>query len=188
MLRNDFEIIKQKYKENCRTESTNNLVLKLYSFLLTHEEWDSDFWTQGNGYEDIRRILFEFDNDDWSRLTDDLSNWTSDQIYLFNHGLLCVDFYTINYNEEEINNIENSFAIIPTLLKIGETEGEISDNIENFIKIYFPKVDAKNGRIINAITELKKWNDNNPWLQITGEMIKSPFTQTIENAYQIVCS
>jgi len=50
MLLKDFEIFKERYKETSFTKSSNNLVLKLYSFILKNEKVDSDFWTQGNGF------------------------------------------------------------------------------------------------------------------------------------------
>ncbi len=165
-------------------KSSNNLVFDLYSFILKNEERDSDFWTQGDGFEDIHRILFDFDENDWNDLSNDLKNWTSFQIELFCNGLLCVDYYERNYNEEEIENLENRFSIISTLLKIGEAEGEISNNIEDFIKVYFPKINSENTKVVSSIKDLKKWNDNRHWINgETGEKIKSPFTETIENAY-----
>ena len=65
---------------------------------------------------------------------------------------------------------------MPILIEIGET-GEISYNIEDFIKIYFPFIDSKNTKIRSSINALKKWNDNNKnWRnRETGEMVKSPF-------------
>lgn len=53
MLKKVFEIFKHKQKETSFTRSSNNLVLELYSFILKNENFDSDFWTQGNGFEDI---------------------------------------------------------------------------------------------------------------------------------------
>lgn len=190
MLQKDFEIFKQKYKENSFTKSTNSLVLELYSYILKNENVDSDFWTQGNGFEDIHRILFHFDEDDWSNLANDIKNWTSFQFELFCNGLLYADYKNTNYSDYEINNLENRFALIPILLEIGETEAEISNNIEDFIKIYFPKVNAQNIKIVNSIKALKKWNDNNKnWRnRETGEIAKSPFTETIENTYKKACS
>jgi len=189
MLLKDFEIFKERYKETSFTKSSNNLVLKLYSFILKNEKVDSDFWTQGNGFEDIHQILFDFDENDWNDLANDLKNWTSFQIELFTNGLLCAEYYKTNYSEDEISNFENRFAIIPILIEIGET-GEISNNIEDFIKIYFPFIDSKNTKIRSSINALKKWNDNNKnWRnRETGEMVKSPFTETIENAYKKVIS
>lgn len=189
MVRKDFEIFKEKYKENAFTKSSNNLVLEVYSFILKNENVDSDFWTQGNGYEDIDRILFEFGEDDWIALKNDLKNWTSFQIELFCNGLLYVDYYKTNYSEDEINNLENRFSVISFLLEIRETEGGISNNIEDFFRIYFPKINTKSIKIVNSIKVLKKWNDNNKnWInRQTGETIKSPFTETIENAYEKVC-
>ena len=93
MLHKDFEIFKERHKETSFTKSSNNLVLKLYSFILKNEKVDSDFWTQGNGFEDIHQILFDFDENDWNDLANDLKNWTSFQIELFTNGLLCAEYY-----------------------------------------------------------------------------------------------
>ena len=190
MLHKDFEIFKGKYNETCFTQSSNNLVLELYSFILRNENVDSDFWTQGNGFEDIHQILFDFEENDWNDLKNDLRNWTSFQIGLFCNGLLCPEYYKTDFSENEIYNIENRFTVIPILLEIGENEGEISDNIEDFIKIYFPLMNIKSGKITSSLKALKNWNDNKKsWRNLeTDEMVKSPFTETIENAYKKVCS
>lgn len=189
MLKKVFEIFKHKQKETSFTRSSNNLVLELYSFILKNENFDSDFWTQGNGFEDIHWILFKFHGNDWNDLNSDLEKWTSFQIELFCNGLLCADYYKLDYNEDEIENIENRFAIIPKLLRIGEMEGEISNNIGDFISIYFPKINSKNTEVINSIKELKKWNESQHRInRETQERVKSPFTETIENAYKKVCT
>lgn len=102
---------------------------------------------------------------------------------------MCADYYKLDYNEDEIENIENRFAIIPKLLRIGEMEGEISNNIGDFISIYFPKINSKNTEVINSIKELKKWNESQHRInRETQERVKSPFTETIENAYKKVCT
>ncbi|GGI24384.1 hypothetical protein [Pedobacter mendelii] len=190
MLQKDFEIFKEKYQETSFTKSSNNLVLELYSFILKNENVDSDFWTEGNGFEDIHRILFDFDESDWTDLKNDVKNWTSFQVELFTNGLLCPDYYKADFSENEIYNLENRFAVLPILLEIGETEGEISNNIEDFIKSYFPLMNAKSTKIEYSLKELKKWNDNEKgWRnRETGQIVRSPFTETIENAYKKVCS
>lgn len=187
MLLKDFEIFKQKYKDRCYTKSTNYLVLKLYSFILEHEKWDSDYWKGGGGIEEMDRMLFEFDEDDWNSLNDDLPNWSINQLDLFCNGLLCVDYYKKDFSEDEISNLENRFGILPVVLIIGNSNSAISDNIEDFLKFYFPVINTKDIKVINSIIELKKWNDSVFYTnRETGKLVSSPFTKTIENAYQSI--
>lgn len=89
-----------------------------------------------------------------------------------------------------MRNLENRFTVIPVLLAMEAAIGVINENIEEFIRIYFPVVDAKSIKISNSITALKKWNDNyTGWVNLkTGANIKSPFTETIDNAYNKVYS
>lgn len=180
----------KKYKVTSATQSTNPLVVTLYEFIVKNENVDSDFWSQGGGSDEIYYSLLKFDEGAWSSLKEDLRNWSFFQLELFCEGLMNVDYYKTDYSENEIDNLANRFTVIPVLLEIEAAVGVIIQNIEDFIKVYFPIVDAKNIKIINSIAALKKWNDNNTgWRNHkTGAIIKSPFTETIEKAYEKVYS
>lgn len=178
----------KKYNVNSSTQSANPLVIALYSFITQNENSDSDFWTQGGGFDDIYYRLLKFEEEDWNSLKDDLENWSYDQLELFCEGLLNVEYYRTHYSEKEIGNIENRFTVIPVLLAMEAAIGVINGNIEEFLKVYFPVVDAKSIKISNSITNLKKWNDNyTGWVNLkTGANVKSPFTETIDIAYNKV--
>lgn len=180
----------KKYHVTSATQSANPLVVALYSFITQNENRDSDFWTQGGGFDDIYYRLLKFDEEDWNSLKNDLENWSYDQLELFCEGLLNVEYYRTDYSENEIGNIENRFATIPVLIAMEAAIGVINENIEEFIKVYFPVIDAKSIKISNSITALKKWNDNyTGWVNLkTGANVKSPFTETIDKAYKEVCS
>lgn len=180
----------KKYRVTSAIQSTNPLVVALYSFIIQNENVDSDFWTQGGGFDDIYYRLLKFEEEDWNSLKNDLGNWSFDQLELFCEGLLNVEYYRTDYSENEIGNIANRFTVIPVLLAMEAARRVIIENIEDFIKVYFPIVDAKSIKIRNSITALKKWNDNNTgWRNHeTGAIIKSPFTETIDKAYKKVYS
>ena len=187
MFPKDFELFRQKYQDNCFTKSANNLVLKLYSSILKNETVDSDVWIVGGGFEDIHRILFDFEENDFNNLNNDIINWTPDQIEIFCNGLLFADYY-IGYSKQKIDNLENRFLSISRLLRFGNFGPGIGDNIEDFLKLYFSKINAKDIKVINGIKELKKWNDNNQsWTNSVGEAVDSPFTEIIETTYKEVC-
>jgi hypothetical protein len=84
MKKEDFELFKQKYASNCKTKSANEAVLEVYAFLLENENTDSDYWTIGNGNHALVTILeYKMQDDDWSELESDLSNWTIQQLDIF---------------------------------------------------------------------------------------------------------
>lgn len=88
MLAKDFDLFKQRYKENCKTESSNPAILELYSFLLKNEVVDSDVWTVGGGNDTVVRLLEHyFSDEDWKELEIDLENWTTNQLEIFTNVL-----------------------------------------------------------------------------------------------------
>ena len=185
----DFELFKQKYSINCKTKSENYSVLSLYSFILQHENSDSDFWniSAGNGFGDIDYILNNFDENDWNKLTEDVTNWTTYQKEILSEGLLTVNYYKNHFNQSEITNVEKRFEILPLLIKIADTNNEIYDNIGDFIKIYFPVIDTKNLKIVESITEIKKWDDKILLNSKNIECTKTENTEIINNMYNKVC-
>lgn len=66
----------KKYKTTSATKSTNPLVVALYVFIVKNENVDSDFWTQGGGFDEIYYSLLKFDEEDWDSLKNDLENWS----------------------------------------------------------------------------------------------------------------
>lgn len=88
MRKKDFKRFSRKYREDCETMSDNEAVLEVYAFLLEHEHSDSDYWTQGNGVDDLILVLERYFNEaDWEALRSDLKNWTLSQLEIFT---LCI--------------------------------------------------------------------------------------------------
>ena len=181
----NFELFKQKYSINCNTKSENYSVLSLYSFILQNEGSDSDFWelSAGNGFGNIDYILNDFDETDWNKLTEDVTNWTTYQKEILSEGLLTVDYYKNHFSQSEITNIENRFEILPLLIKIADTNNEIYDNIGDFIRIYFPVIDTKNFKIVESLIEIKKWDDKILLNSKNSEYTKTENTEIINNIF-----
>ncbi len=100
MFKKDFDLFKQKYIENCKTESLNESVLKLYAYILEGENFDSDFWSIGGGNDDVVKILeHNFSENAWLELIVDIQYWSLNQIEILAE---CLQTGTGNYDNDEI--------------------------------------------------------------------------------------
>lgn len=128
MLKKDFDLFKQKYIENCKTESENSAILELYSFILKNEIIDSDVWTVGGGNDDIVRILeYHFSEKDWKELETELENWTTNQLEIFTESIL--DGSGQNENDEFNSTVMKRFHLLKKLLIIGEERDRYRNDI-----------------------------------------------------------
>lgn len=169
----NFETFRQKYPDDCKTQSNNSCVLELYSIVLAGEHKDSDYWNEEHGASDIIRV-FEtiFTAYDWEELEADLKNWTTSQLELFTEAILSgyysytangvyYDYYDIAKLTQTIPNRLN--LLLPILaiekerdLQYHELSWIIVRN-SNFIKDHFEillKHDAQNLTTIKRVFEL----------------------------------
>ena len=80
MFKKDFDLFKQKYINNCKTQSLNESVLKLYAYILENENCDSDFWDIGGNDKLVRILEHNFSENAWIELQIDIHYWTSYQL------------------------------------------------------------------------------------------------------------
>lgn len=89
MQNQKLNCLKEKYNENCKTQSDNNSILLLYTYILQKENVDSDWWNEGYGCNDVVSILERnFGDLEWELLEIDLNNWTVVQIELFIQSII----------------------------------------------------------------------------------------------------
>ncbi len=126
MLAKDFDLLKQKYKENCKTESSNSAIFELYSYILKNEVVDSDVWTVGGGNDAVVRILERyFSEKDWKEL--ELENWTTNQLEIF---MECIVEGSAEKDNDRFNStIMNRFYLLKKLLVIGEQRDRFRNDI-----------------------------------------------------------
>lgn len=70
------------------TKSSDEGVLAVYSYILNHEETDSDWWSEGHASSDLIQIITSYETTIWDGLKKDISNWSDNQIELFAQSLL----------------------------------------------------------------------------------------------------
>lgn len=173
MSPSEFEIVRQKFPTDCKTQSTNPCVLEIYSIVLIGEHRDSDYWNEDHGASDIIRVFENcFTAYDWKELEDDLKNWTTSQLELFTAAILSGYYsYTENgvyYDHYDIETLTQTVPnrlhlLLPILaiereraLKDRELSWIIVENI-NFINDHFEIVvqrDAQNRTTIRTIFQL----------------------------------
>lgn len=132
MLAKDFDLFKQRYKENCKTKSSNPAILELYSFILKNELVDSDVWKVGSGNDTVVRILEHyFSNEDWKELEVELENWTTNQLEIFTE---CIVEGSTESDFDDLNStIMKRFYLLKKLLIIGKKRDRFRNDI--FLKL-----------------------------------------------------
>ena len=120
MLVKDFNLFKKKYIKSCKTKSLNTDVLELYSFILENERNDSDYWTIGNGFDEITIILKYFKECSWDELKTDLSNWTIFQLDIFTEAVLTGGYPISNFSDLDLKSIEKRCELFPILINIAD--------------------------------------------------------------------
>ena len=53
---------------------------ELYNYIQTYENYDSDYWTSGNGNNEILFILKKYTLNSWQNLKEEIENWNSDEL------------------------------------------------------------------------------------------------------------
>ncbi|MFN0291174.1 hypothetical protein [Pedobacter helvus] len=162
--------LKEKYRDNYKTESLNSAILELYDVILSHENTDSEYWTGGYASNDVINIIERrFTNKERIELNVDLENWTPNQLELFTQAILRRDYYS----EIEIFNLTKSMNHLELILKLIEIEKKITKKISrsydeisyhilegiDFINYHFKiliKSDINNFSKIKKIVELLK--------------------------------
>jgi hypothetical protein len=128
MLKKDFDLFKQKYIQNCKTESSNSAILELYSFILKNEVVDSDVWSVGGGNDDVIRILeYCFSEKDWKELESEIESWTTNQLEIFTESIL--EGSGQNENDELNSTVENRFRLLKKLLIIAKERDILRNDI-----------------------------------------------------------
>ncbi|MCD6068280.1 MAG: hypothetical protein K0S33_3106 [Bacteroidetes bacterium] len=170
MLKKDFDVFKQKYLADCKTQSSNSCVLELYRLMLEKERVDSDYWSEEHGAADIIRIFENcFTDHDWKELETDLPNWTLAQLELFTEAIMGgYHSYTENgvyyehYDVESLTKtIPNRLSLLIPILRIEKERGPgypelsiiIRQNI-HFINDHFDIVLRKNPENLQTIQQI----------------------------------
>ena len=129
MLKKDFDIFKQKYIQNCKTESSNSAILELYSFMLKNEMVDSDVWTVGGGNDNVIKILeYYFSEKDWKELESEIESWTTNQLEIFTESIL--EGSGQDENDELYSTVEMRFSLLKKLLIIAKERDILRNDIK----------------------------------------------------------
>lgn len=98
MTRKEFDEIFASNINN-KTQSEDSEVLEIYSYILKHENWDSDWWNEDHGANDLMYIIEKFSENIFEKVQQDISNWTGFQIELFAQTLVSNDLKDYKINE-----------------------------------------------------------------------------------------
>ncbi|PIF45090.1 hypothetical protein CLU96_2090 [Chryseobacterium sp. 52] len=102
MTREEFEQFltrKEIYAENSSTQSSDEGVLQIYSYILEYENTDSDWWNEDHGTTDIMYMIKNGNQDIFEKIKEDISNWTGSQIELFAQTLVSNNLRDFKINE-----------------------------------------------------------------------------------------
>ena len=148
----------------------NPTVTAIYKFIKDHERFDSDYWNEDHGSEDLIRFFEHLTEDDWKDLAFDLKNWTDSQLEIFTQailgGYLSYTNKGIYYSDRETirkltKTIPHRFDLLFPIIKI-ETERKIKyqdfsfqiiENL-NFITDHFEILMEKDSNYLVKIQEL----------------------------------
>lgn len=90
---------KEIYVQNSRTKSTDEEVLQIYAYILEHENWDSDWWSECHGTDDVIRLIQISSENIFEKIKDDIPNWSGVQIELF--ALSLISSLEVDYKVNE---------------------------------------------------------------------------------------
>lgn len=171
MLKKDFDLFKQRYLKECKTQSINPNVLEVYKLILENENTDSDYWNEDHGSHDLIRIFENsFTDNDWAELEKDLNNWTTFQLELFTLAIMNgYSSYTNNgiyYNDKETvkkltDTIPNRFDLLLPIIQIekerkleyGDLSYMVWENL-SFINDHFEILLEKDKEYLNKIQQI----------------------------------
>ena len=105
-----------------RTRSTNFAVLKLYSFIYKHENWDTDYWWIGGGDMELLQILTEhFEEKAWIDLSKDIKNWSGAQLEILTYSVTAGLYDCIPKSIEE-KTLPSIITLLQSLLKLSKSK------------------------------------------------------------------
>lgn len=91
MTKEEFEQFlakKEMHTQNNRTQSSDEEVLRIYAYILEHENWDSDWWSECHGTDDVIRLIQNSSENILEKIKKDIPNWSGFQIELFALSLI----------------------------------------------------------------------------------------------------
>ncbi|WP_294200886.1 hypothetical protein [uncultured Chryseobacterium sp.] len=98
MTRIEFDEIFSSNVNN-KTKSKDSELLEIYAYLLEHENFDSDWWNDHHGTNDLMYIIRNCSTNIFEKIKTDIFNWTAYQIELFAQTLNSNDFKDFKVNE-----------------------------------------------------------------------------------------
>jgi hypothetical protein len=166
----DYKLLKERYLDNFKSESTNLKVLSICKVVLEHENSDSDYWNEDHGSNDLIRIFENmYFDDDWKDLECDLNNWSNYQLELFTQAILGgYSSYTNNgtyySTDKEVikqitKTIPNRFDLLIPIIEIGRKRKhtdfscQVMENL-NFINDHFDILLEKNFNYLDKIQKI----------------------------------
>lgn len=91
MTKEEFELFlakKEIYAQNNRTKSSDEEVLQIYAYILEHENWDSDWWSECHGTDHVIRLIQNSSENILEKIKEDVPHWSGFQIELFALSLI----------------------------------------------------------------------------------------------------
>ncbi|WP_294229750.1 MULTISPECIES: hypothetical protein [Chryseobacterium] len=98
MTRIEFDEIFSSNVNN-KTKSKDSELLEIYAYLLEHENFDSDWWNDHHGTNDLMYIIRNCSTNIFEKIKTDIFNWTAYQIELFAQTLNSNDLKDFKVNE-----------------------------------------------------------------------------------------
>lgn len=98
MTRKEFDEVFNSNVNN-KTKSDDPELLEIYSYILDHENFDSDWWNEDHGTNDLMYIIRNCNAQIFEKIKTDISNWTAHQIELFAQTLNSNDLIDFKVNE-----------------------------------------------------------------------------------------
>ncbi|SHF52972.1 hypothetical protein [Chryseobacterium sp. OV279] len=102
MTKEEFEQFltkKETYAQNSKTQSSDEEVLQIYAYILEHENWDSDWWSECHGTDHVIRLIQSSSEHILEKIKEDVRNWSGFQIELFAQSLISSSELDYNVNE-----------------------------------------------------------------------------------------
>lgn len=98
MTRKEFDEVFSSNVNN-KTKSEDPELLEIYGYILDHEGFDSDWWNEDHGTNDLMYIIRNCNTNIFEKIKTDISNWTAHQIELFAQTLNSNDLKDFKVNE-----------------------------------------------------------------------------------------
>lgn len=98
MTRKEFDEVFSSNVNN-KTKSEDPELLEIYGYILKYEYFDSDWWNEDHGTNDLMYIIRNCNANIFEKIKTDISNWTANQIELFAQTLNSNDLKDFKVNE-----------------------------------------------------------------------------------------